>query len=1237
MVRLLQLAALLVFLPSFAQAQPAGRIALPARTLASVPDAIDGGEMPASQRMRLTLTLAADPGRAAALDSFLTALADPASPVYRRWISPEQFAAKYGATEEQLAAARAWADSAGLSLEGSSATRITLSGYPAQVQRAFAVSVRAVTVHGARHYAALTRPSLSPAAAALFASVEGLDDLTAPELAVDGLAGVIEANATPLLVLDTRATASMASQSELITYTALFRQAAAQGITTLLARSATSAFPANFADVTVVTVAASGVASKVASDGVDSVRPAWQSAPGLPADSLRHTPDLAVDSLGAFAQAVTAIALETPGVVRLGNIAPQLYALGPSPGLYTQPDAGAAPGTWTPALGLGKVDLAALVKAFPHGVSAAALSLTSSASSPVHSTSFTLTAAINSTSGGGVPTGTITFTSANPSFPTTSVALDAAGRAVTSAFLLPGGAYPITATYAGDATYANTYATANVTVQPEAAIFTISAPATVALGGPLTATVTLSSPSGFGTPSASITVTPSGITSAQPITQSLSGSGGSAAASFSFNTNKAGTIALQASCTSADASFTCYTPQTASISVPQFAPSLTLTVTPANPTAGTPVTLSAPVIGLPGIPVTGGVQFFDGANSIGFGSAPNATYSGLLLAGATHPITAVYQGDSNYLKATSNLVNVAVGTATTTTTISASALSASFGQNITLNISVGSSASVNGSLPSGTVTFTGIPGISSVPISGGAATLTLAGLTAGTYSITSKYSGDSNYTASSGNTLGLTITPSVASINASLSTPTFTTASNSTLTVTVTLPGTAQLPAGTTFLAVIPGVTGASYVGTFSINTGGNTGTGSVVIPAPPAGKYSLQITCTVNANFTCNPVTLSISSTAVGTIVTTTALSLAPAKPITGQPTVLTATVATASTTTTTPIAGTVDFFDGTTKLGTGTIAVAAGVATASTTATFTGAAAHALTAVYSGNGFYAVSTSPTITITTTAAPAIVLTSSLTTGAAGLNVVLTTTLTGATATGASPTGTVRFYLSGTSPILLGSALVSPSTAAGVAVASFTTALLPSGSNSVYAVYSGDTYFAPVTSNVISIGITDYALAFVPGVAVISRGQSAAVAGVVTPINGFSGTILLACVPPSDSGITCSFQPATLQGGGTTTLVINTSTTHAQLEPAPTHPAAPPLLGTLSFAALLGVLLPRGRRLPALLLLLLACALLPAIGCGSINAPALGGTPLGTVNLTINTASGVSTLRHDYTYQVTVK
>ena len=150
----------------------------------------------------------------------------------------------------------------------------------------------------------------------------------------------------------------------------------------------------------------------------------------------------------------------------------------------------------------------------------------------------------------------------------------------------------------------------------------------------------------------------------------------------------------------------------------------------------------------------------------------------------------------------------------------------------------------------------------------------------------------------------------------------------------------------------------------------------------------------------------------------------------------------------------GTVTFRDGTSLLGTGTLA--AGVASF-TTATLS-TSSHSITAAYGGSGNFAPSTSPALGQTVTTATnksAITATSSLNPSSPGQSVTLNATVTGA---GGAPSGTVTFT---DGAALLGSAHL----AAGAA--SLSTATLAAGSHPIVLVYDGDDTFLPSSAGLI--------------------------------------------------------------------------------------------------------------------------------------------------------------------------
>ncbi len=192
-----------------------------------------------------------------------------------------------------------------------------------------------------------------------------------------------------------------------------------------------------------------------------------------------------------------------------------------------------------------------------------------------------------------------------------------------------------------------------------------------------------------------------------------------------------------------------------------------------------------------------------------------------------------------------------------------------------------------------------------------------------------------------------------------------------------------------------------------------------------------------------------------------TTTVSPVTTSPVYGQSVTLTATVA-PSTGTGTPT-GTVQFMDAGTDLGSPVTLNSSGVATLATTKLTTGS--NSITAVYSGDTTYATSTSPAVTVSVAQASSTTsLTASPNPSLSGQNVVLTATITAVSPGSGTPTGTVNFESGTTS---LGDETVIDG------VATLNTTTLPTGTNSITAVYSGDTNFTASTSTAVNQVVTE--------------------------------------------------------------------------------------------------------------------------------------------------------------------
>ena len=167
------------------------------------------------------------------------------------------------------------------------------------------------------------------------------------------------------------------------------------------------------------------------------------------------------------------------------------------------------------------------------------------------------------------------------------------------------------------------------------------------------------------------------------------------------------------------------------------------------------VSTVSPGVGTP----TGTVQFKDGTNNLGSAitlSGGEATYSTSSLSLGSHLVTAVYNGDANFTPSTSSALTQTVNQASTSTSIGSSANPSVFGQSVTFTVTVNAVAPGAGT-PTGTVQFVldGNNFGSPVSIAGGSATSSaIPTLSVSTHKVSAVYSGDTNFTTSTGTLSG---------------------------------------------------------------------------------------------------------------------------------------------------------------------------------------------------------------------------------------------------------------------------------------------------------------------------------------------------------------------------------------------------------------------------------------------------------------------------------------------------
>src|SRR6266852_6564386 len=232
---------------------------------------------------------------------------------------------------------------------------------------------------------------------------------------------------------------------------------------------------------------------------------------------------------------------------------------------------------------------------------------------------------------------------------------------------------------------------------------------------------------------------------------------------------------------------------------------------------GVVVTFSATVTSSAASIPTGTVTFQDGVTTLGTGtlSGGTATFATSGLGTGAHSITAIYGGDAKFTGSTSPILTETIGKAVSSIAVGSSNNPSIIGTAVTFTAAV--TSPVTGTL-TGTVTFQdGATALGMGTLSGGTATFTTSGLTAGTHSITAVYSGDANFAGGTSPALMQTVNKAANSTSVASSNNPSIFGSAVTFTATVTSSAT-SIPTGTVTFQ-----DGAATLGTGMLSGGNAT------------------------------------------------------------------------------------------------------------------------------------------------------------------------------------------------------------------------------------------------------------------------------------------------------------------------------------------------------------------------------------------------------------------------------
>jgi hypothetical protein len=499
----------------------------------------------------------------------------------------------------------------------------------------------------------------------------------------------------------------------------------------------------------------------------------------------------------------------------------------------------------------------------------------------------------------------------------------------------------------------------------------------------------------------------------------------------------------------------------------------------------------------------------------------------------------------------------------------------------------------------------------------------------------------------SGNTLLLNLYASAPTIVPQANTTTTLQASatsipqGSSLTLTATVaPATGStIPSGSILFA-----DGETVLGSATVDA---TGKATFSTTALTAGSHNLTSGFAGSTTFlgsVSSTIAITVSPAAAG-IATTTTLTASATTAVSGATLTFTATVTPASGTAIPT--GTITFSDGATSLGTGTLD-ATGKATLTTSTLALGS--HSITAAYGGattptafsnstSSAASVSiTSPPIVTTTTA-----LTASATAASSGTNLIFTAVITPASGT-AIPTGTVTFSD--------GSTTLGTGTLDATGKATYSTSSLAVGSHTITAAYGGAATFSSSTCSGLTVtitaaGVADFTITVAPTTATVALGASTTATITITPVGGFKQQVLITATgQPANTSLTFNnavilnpdgVNPVTLS---ITLLAANPTASLSRSLHNFTYAAITPL-GILTSAAFFCFGLRRKRRWTLQLSVAIAIAgslAIPGCGGGGDSAPAANHNPPspGVYTLTFTGTAMGGSPAHSATYTVTI-
>jgi subtilase family serine protease len=144
----------------------------------ALPEYDQGPVDPAMKLGTMTLLTVPTAAQQKAITQLLAQQQDRKSPNYHKWITAEQYADRFGLSQNDMQQITAWLQAQGFTMIQPAHGRnwVSFTGTAAQVQSAFGAEIHHYNVKGELHYANATAPMIPAALSGIVAGVRGLDD-----------------------------------------------------------------------------------------------------------------------------------------------------------------------------------------------------------------------------------------------------------------------------------------------------------------------------------------------------------------------------------------------------------------------------------------------------------------------------------------------------------------------------------------------------------------------------------------------------------------------------------------------------------------------------------------------------------------------------------------------------------------------------------------------------------------------------------------------------------------------------------------------------------------------------------------------------------------------------------------------------------------------------------------------------------------------------------------------------